>query len=204
MLGVSMVVSIVWMDEVRRKGWRTTWGTPRGWSGESHLLHRSNQAVHLSGRLGGVRLEAMRITRRDLLAMGALTAVGTVTRPHALRAQPRPPFRALPAALAALEKANPGRLGVAVFDTGSGERSGYRAQERFAMCSTFKMLLAAAVLERADAGREHLGRTIAVPAKPLIGNSPLTEEHAGGEMTVSALCHAILTRSDNTAANPLL
>jgi beta-lactamase class A len=146
----------------------------------------------------------MRITRRNLLVLGALTAVGTATLPHALCAEPRRRFRTLPAALAALEKTNSGRLGVAVFDTGSGERSGYRADERFAMCSTFKMLLAAAVLERADAGREHLDRAIAVPAKPLIGNSPLTEEHAGGEMTVFSLCHAILTRSDNTAANLLL
>jgi beta-lactamase class A len=146
----------------------------------------------------------MMITRRDLLAMGALTAVGAATLPPALRAESSRRFHTLPAALAALEKVNTGRLGVAVFDTGSGERSGYRADQRFALCSTFKMLLAAAVLERADGGREHLDRAIAVPARPLIGNSPLTEEHAGGQMTVSALCHAILTRSDNTAANLLL
>jgi beta-lactamase class A len=72
------------------------------------------------------------------------------------------------------------------------------------MCSTFKMLLAAAVLQRVDAGKDRLDHLLAIPAKPLVGNSPLTEEHAGCEMAVTALCHAVLTRSDNTAANVLL
>ncbi|NYF81361.1 class A beta-lactamase [Granulicella arctica] len=144
------------------------------------------------------------ITRRDVLAMGGFVVGGSVMLPRVLRAETSGRFRGLPASLAQLEKANAGRLGVAVFDTGSGERSGYRVDERFAMCSTFKMLLAAAVLQRVDAGREHLDRAVAIPAKPLVHYSPLTEEHAGGSMTVAELCHAILTRSDNTAANLLL
>src|SRR5438128_2399857 len=98
-------------------------GHPSSWGGYPHVLHRTYQAVYLGGGLGSVRLEAIMITRRDLLAMGTLTAVGTVTLPHVLRAEPSQRFRTLPAALAALEKANAGRLGVAVFDTGSGERS---------------------------------------------------------------------------------
>ena len=81
---------------------------------------------------------------------------------------------------------------------------GYRADERFPMCSTFKFLLASAVLHRVDAHRETLNRPVAIPSKPLLFNSPLTELQAGGAMTVEALCHAVLTRSDNTAANLLL
>lgn len=111
---------------------------------------------------------------------------------------------ALPAAFAQLERSNGGRLGVAVLDTNTGERTGYRAEERFAMCSTFKFLLAAAVLHRVDQHEEKLGRALAIPPKPLVGNSPLTEPHAGGTMTVAALCEAALIRSDNTAANVLL
>jgi beta-lactamase class A len=72
------------------------------------------------------------------------------------------------------------------------------------MCSTFKFLLVAAVLQRVDRQQEKLDRAIAIPPKPLIGNSPLTEPHAGATMTVAALCAAALTRSDNTAANLLL
>lgn len=106
--------------------------------------------------------------------------------------------------LGRMEDSNGGRLGVAVLDTGSGERAGYRADERLPMCITFKFLLAAAVLERVDRKRERLEETIAIPAKPLLSNSPLTEPQAGGTMTVGGLCHAAVTRSDNTAANLLL
>ncbi len=123
--------------------------------------------------------------------------------PRLLRGMPQG-LSGLPAAFAQLEKTNGGRLGVAVLDTATGERSGYRADERFPMCSTFKFLLASAVLQRVDRHRETLDRTIPIPGKPLVSHSPLTEPHAGGRMTVAALCHAALTQSDNTAANLLL
>ncbi len=113
-------------------------------------------------------------------------------------------FSAWPVALARLEQINGGRLGVAVVDTATGERSGYRADERFPMCSTFKFLLAAAVLQRVDRHQETLDHTIKIPPKPPLFNSPLTEPHVGGTMTIADLCHAALTQSDNTAANLLL
>lgn len=123
--------------------------------------------------------------------------------PSLVRAGPRR-FGNLPAAFAQLEETNGGRLGVAVLDTATGERSDYRGDERFPMCSTFKFLLASSVLQRVDGHRESLNRAIAIPAKPLLFNSPLTEPRAAGTMTIAALCHAALTRSDNTAANLLL
>jgi beta-lactamase class A len=148
-------------------------------------------------------LKNVMLTRRKFLVRSALAATATAIPPM-LHAQPTLSFRGLPAALERLEKSCGGRLGVAVVDTGSGEQTGHRANERVAMCSTFKMLLASAVLQRTDQGHEHLERTIPIPAKPLISYSPLTEEHAGSTMTVSDLCYAILPRSDNTAANLLL
>ncbi len=72
------------------------------------------------------------------------------------------------------------------------------------MCSTFKFLLASAILQRVDRHQETLNAIISIPPKPLLFNSPLTEPHAGGTMTIGELCHAALTRSDNTAANLLL
>ena len=145
------------------------------------------------------------LTRRTFLLTSTLaTAANTLILPQALQAQPIQRLRDLPALLAQLEHSNKCRLGVAVFDTGTGEKTGHRTDERFAMCSTFKMLLAAAVLQRVDAGHEHRTRTIAVPPKPLVSHSPVTEQHAGAEMAVFALCDAILTQSDNTAANLLL
>jgi beta-lactamase class A len=103
-----------------------------------------------------------------------------------------------------LEQNNGGRFGVVVLDTATGERSGYRIDERFPMCSTFKFLLATAVLQRVDHRQEHLQQLIPIPPPPLLYNSPLLEPHAGGHMTVADLCQAALVRSDNTAANLLL
>ena len=137
------------------------------------------------------------LSRRSFIAVTALgfpALLRATTQTHA----------ALSAAFAQLERRNGGRLGVAILDTGTGERTGYRQDERFAMCSTFKFLLVAAVLQRIDRHQEKLDRAIGIPPKPLVGNSPLTEPHAGGTMTLSALCEATLTRSDNTAANLLL
>ena len=107
-------------------------------------------------------------------------------------------------ALRDLEQKGGGRLGVAVLDTAGGERAAYRGEERFPMCSTFKFLLASAVLQRIDHHEESLDRAVRIPPKPLLSHSPLTELHAGDAMPVSALCEAILTQSDNTAANLLL
>jgi beta-lactamase class A len=91
-----------------------------------------------------------------------------------------------------------------VVDTATGERAGYRENERFPMCSTFKFLLATTVLQKVDRGQERLEREVAVPPQPLLGHSPLTAPHAGGTMTVEALCSAVLIESDNSAANLLL
>lgn len=114
------------------------------------------------------------------------------------------PLGDLSAAFAAIEARSDVRLGVATIDTLTGARSGHRADERFPMCSTFKFLLVAAVLRRVDRHQENLERAMAIPAKPLLFNSPLTDPHAGGTMTIADLCQAALARSDNTAANLLL
>ena len=140
-----------------------------------------------------------------MLSRRNFACIATPALPRLLRALPTS-FSGLSAAFRGLEKTNGGRLGVAVavVDTATGERSGYRADERFPMCSTFKFLLVSAVLQRVDRHQETLDRAIPIPPKPLLPNSPLTEPHAGGIMAVAALCQAALTRSDNTAANLLL
>lgn len=96
------------------------------------------------------------------------------------------------------------RLGVADLDVHSGEKIGHGSNERFAMWSTFKMLLAAAVLHRVDGNNDSLDRKIAIPSARLLSNSPITQGFAGEAMSVRDLCAAAVTRSDNTAANLLL
>jgi beta-lactamase class A len=103
-------------------------------------------------------------------------------------------------ALARLESS--GRLGVSVLDTGSGKRLRHRAGERFAMCSTFKLLLAAAVLKRIDRGEEKSDRVISYGKADHLVWSPVTEKHTA--LPVTDLIDAIVQISDNTAANLLL
>lgn len=107
--------------------------------------------------------------------------------------------------VAALESANGGRLGVAVLDTSTGKRFGYRAEERFAMTSTFKWILVAAVLARADAGEESLERQVKYDQSDILSYAPIAKQHlAEGQMTVAELSDATVRYSDNTAANLLL
>jgi beta-lactamase class A len=109
------------------------------------------------------------------------------------------------ARLAALERKHGGRLGVCILDTGSGDRAEHRGDERFLMCSTFKLLAVAAVLARVDRGAEHFDRRIVFGEDVLLSYAPVTRQHVGPRgMTVAALCEAAITLSDNTAANLLL
>jgi beta-lactamase class A len=106
--------------------------------------------------------------------------------------------------MAALEARSGGRLGVAVLDTATGKTFGHRADQRFAMCSTFKTLVAGFVLHRVDQGKERLDRRIRYGKAVLMMNSPVTEKHVADGMTVGQLCEATITLSDNAAANLLL
>jgi beta-lactamase class A len=112
---------------------------------------------------------------------------------------------AIETALASIEKGVDGRLGVAVHDLETGLRAGHRANERFPMCSTFKLMLAAGILARVDRRDEALERRIVYGRDRLDEYAPVTRRHVGGNgMTVAELCDATVTMSDNTAANLLL
>jgi beta-lactamase class A len=131
----------------------------------------------------------MPISRRTLVA--AVLAI-----PFAARAADNP--------LAALERKYRGRLGVTILDTATGRTLSHRANERFALCSTFKLLAAACVLKRVDDGRETLDRQIAITKDKVIAYSPAVAQHLDGTMTLAALCEAAVTLSDNGAANLIL
>ncbi|GAB1718056.1 MAG: Beta-lactamase [Nitrobacter sp.] len=104
-----------------------------------------------------------------------------------------------------LESESGGRLGVTLLDTGAGRRIGHRMDERFPMCSTFKVLASGAVLHGVDAGKESLARRIYFTDVDLVTHSPETQKHVGPVgMTVAELCDAAMTLSDNTAGNLLL
>jgi beta-lactamase class A len=107
--------------------------------------------------------------------------------------------------IAAIERHIGGRIGIAVVDTASGRGFDYHATDRFPLCSTFKFLAAAAVLQRIDQRQEHLDRRIPYTAVDLLEWAPITREHLReGSMTLDALCAAAIEYSDNTAGNLLL
>ncbi len=107
-------------------------------------------------------------------------------------------------AVSALERRHGGRLGVAIADTATKKSFAYRGDERFALCSTHKLLAAAFVLARVDQKRESLSRRVVYSKSDLVTYSPVTGKNVDGGLTVGALCEAAVTLSDNTAANLLL
>lgn len=135
--------------------------------------------------------------RRHLLA-GLLSLA---TQP--LSAQPRGRRITIPfdPAIAAIERKHGGRLGVFALDTATRKTMSWRADERFTMCSTFKLLLAAQVLAKVDAGTENPNRKLFYGPGDLIFGSPVTTRHVDERaLSIAVLTRAIVETSDNTAA----
>jgi beta-lactamase class A len=99
-----------------------------------------------------------------------------------------------------------GRLGLHVLDTQTGRRWRFDDDSRYAMASTFKMLLAASILQRADFGSISLDQQIKLQASDMLSHAPVTSKflERGAAMTVRELCAAVVEVSDNPAANLLL
>lgn len=109
-------------------------------------------------------------------------------------------------AMEGIEHNAQGRLGVSMLDTETGLALGWRQDERFAMCSTFKLLLAGWMLSLVDQGRENLNARVHYAPADVVEYSPVSALRAGtgGGLTVGELCSATVSLSDNTAANVLL
>ncbi|MEU5849074.1 class A beta-lactamase [Saccharopolyspora shandongensis] len=105
---------------------------------------------------------------------------------------------------AGLERRYDARLGLFAVNVHTGRSMGYRADERFAMCSTFKTYAAGALLHRNGLAGGYFDKLIHYTEADLVANSPITGPNAGIGMMVNELCAAAMTRSDNTAANLLL
>jgi beta-lactamase class A len=103
---------------------------------------------------------------------------------------------------AELERRFDARLGLYAVDTGTGRELAHRADERFAMCSVFKALAAAAVLHRNPP--EYLDQRVHYTEADLIDPSPIAVQHLAEGMTIRELCDAAVRYSDNAAGNLLL
>lgn len=102
-------------------------------------------------------------------------------------------------ALAGIERRYHARLGVYAVDTGTRRTVAYRADERFAYCSTFKALAAGALLRRST--QAQLDHVVGYDRSDVVDNSPVTSRHVGTGLPLRDLVAAALDQSDNTAAN---
>ena len=103
--------------------------------------------------------------------------------------------------LVEIEAASGGRLGVALVSLDGGLIFAQRGGERFAMCSTFKLALAAMALEEEGLRDARLE----FGADDILGYAPFAKQRAEiGAMSGLEAARNSVTLSDNTAANLLL
>ncbi len=144
-----------------------------------------------------------RVSRRSFLIGVAAAAAPLRARAAAPSAEERLDLASKH--LAWIEEREGGRLGVSVIDAETGWALEHRADERFPMCSTFKLLAGAAALKRVDDGAERLDRVVPYGPGDLLEYAPIAKTHLGsGGMTLADLCAAAIDWSDNTAANLML
>ncbi len=149
-------------------------------------------------------MEHSPLRRSLLLAMLAAPVMSACTPLFASTETNR--YHALKKALAKLEVDAQGRIGLSLLNTASKQRFDYRADERFPFCSTFKVLVAGAVLKKSMQDNKLLKTTIHYTGDEVSasGYAPITEKYISQGMTVADLCAATLQYSDNAAANLLM
>jgi beta-lactamase class A len=110
-------------------------------------------------------------------------------------------FAPLRRAIGGIEQAAGGPIGVALLDSSTGARFMHRADQRFPLCSTFKLLLAARMLHGAQAGNWRATDRFPIERADILANSPFSETRVGDSASLMELAEAIVSLSDNTAAN---
>lgn len=142
------------------------------------------------------------ISFRKLLSITLITAFGAFSTAFADKQAPTQTI--VHKKLMELEASANGRLGVSVLNTANNERIEYRAEERFPMQSTFKVMVVAAVLKQSMNDDQLVQKKISYTKQDIATWSPVTEKHISKGMTISELCAAAIMYSDNTAVNLLI
>jgi beta-lactamase class A len=142
------------------------------------------------------------MSRRHVL-LGGLTLAAVAANVKPASASP-PPIATLEQRIAGLEQAHNVLIGLYAVNLDTAKTLTNRAQDSFAVCSTFKGYAAARVLQMVERAELTLDRTAFVDPADIVANSPRTQPRAGSEMTLDELCQAAVQVSDNTAGNLLL
>jgi beta-lactamase class A len=106
--------------------------------------------------------------------------------------------------LAKLEASSGGRIGMYAINTANNTHLQYRADERFPMGCTAKVMGVATVLHQSMSNNALLSEKIYYTKKDLTNWTPITEKHIASGMTVAELSAAAISYSDNTAMRLLV
>src|SRR5918995_1835148 len=127
----------------------------------------------------------IRLSRRHVLLGGlTLAATAAISEKPAL-ADPAAPLPPIEDPIQGLERRSNALIGVYATNLVSDTTVAHRAQDPFAMCSTFKTYAAARVLQMAAHGELTLDDNMFVDPTGILPNSPVTQARAGDEMTLS-------------------
>jgi len=97
-----------------------------------------------------------------------------------------------------------GRIGFAAQEIGGEDVIAFNGGETFVMASTYKVAIAAAVLDRVDRGELRLDQMVDVTLDMMmIGDAALngTFVHPGLQLSIANLIEVMITESDNTATD---
>jgi beta-lactamase class A len=103
--------------------------------------------------------------------------------------------------LSDLEREHGGRIGLSAQ---LHQRVSWRGRERFLHCSTFKLFVAACMLERVQRDIETVEREVAITAADIVPHSPVVAPAVGKSLSLLALMQAAVEVSDNAATNILI
>ena len=103
-----------------------------------------------------------------------------------------------------LETSFNGHIGVYAVDTNNNQIISYRANERFPVQSTMKMIGAAALLKLSESNPNLLQEKIHYTKNDLITWAPVTRNYLESGMTLQDLAEAAVTYSDNAAINLIM
>jgi beta-lactamase class A len=97
-----------------------------------------------------------------------------------------------------------GRIGFAAQEIGGKEVIAFNGDETFVMASTYKVAIAAAVLDRVDKKELSLDQLVDItPDMMMIGDAALSDTfvHPGLQLSIANLIEVMITESDNTATD---
>lgn len=114
------------------------------------------------------------------------------------------PAARLASELRRIEAEGDGTLGVEIFNTATGASVGINQDRRFGHASSFKLSLAALLLQRHAAGTIDADRRVTWTQGDMIPHAPFTTERLASGATLRELARATQITSDNPAANILL